>query len=114
MQTIDVQLIGGVHDGMITEVTAQELRMDEAIFMPCVPPDSEAEMDVAYTEYVRMIYGTQAGQIISYVKPTLRMDKVQKTVKRIIAGDRSADGMWLMQESGLSGNLQITPLVEIQ
>ena len=112
MQTIDVQLIGGVHDGRITEITAQELRMEEPIFLPCAP--SGSDMDVAYVEYVRMIYGTQAGQIIGYVKPTMRMDKAQKIVKRILSGDRSAEGMWLMQGSGLAGNLQIPPLVEIQ
>jgi len=112
MQTIDVQLIGGEHDGKLTEVTAQELRMDEPIFMPYVP--SEANRGLAYVEYVRMIFGTQAGSLVSWINPHLSTSAGKKTMRSIIEGDRNAEGIWLIKGSDPYGQLRVVPLEQVQ
>lgn len=112
MRTLDVQLIGGEHDGKITEVTAGELRMDEPIFMPYVP--SESNRGLAYVEYVRMIFGTQAGSLVSWINPHLSTSTGKKIMRSILDGERSAEGIWLMKGSDPYGQLRVVPLERVQ
>lgn len=114
MDTIQAQLVGGPQDGKIMSVTAEEMRTATPVFVPFFPSDATAETnEVAYTEYVRVVFGTEQGQIMIWADPTLEEQTVRAIMNDILEGRRSPKGIWLLKGADFTGQLKITPLEEI-
>ena len=113
MDTKRMQLIGNPHDGKVVDVTADEIRKRESVYLPYKPQDG-TYMDVAYAEYVRCVYGMRAGQVMTYINPTLDMGIAEQIIHTILDGERSSDGVWLLQGATADGQLQMSPLSDIQ
>jgi hypothetical protein len=109
METKNVQLIGHPKDGQLQDVTAFEIRSNESIFVPYVPADATYD-DVAYAEYRRFLAGTNRGQIMLWVNPHTPMQALQQVVQSLLSGERSTEGVWLLQGADMHGQLQMLPL----
>jgi len=114
MDTIKAQLIGNPHDGQITTISGKEMRGSHSVFVPYVPADSDPQMDLAYAQYERIVFGTQVGQVMAWANPHLTASTVEKILQSILQRKRSAEGVWLLQGADVNGNLQMQPLNEVQ
>jgi len=113
MDTKTVQLIGRPRDGDLVDVTAHEIRSNQSIFMPYVPVDATYR-DVAMAEYGRFIYTSERGQLLLWVNPHMPAEALQKVVSSILNGERSLEGVWILQGADIHGNLQMMPLTATQ
>lgn len=119
MQTIEVQLIGPPHDGKMTKITAYELRNNTPIFVPYVPADAVAHEgmenpEIAMAEYIRVEYGTEAGQLLMWFDPHMQASVGQEIIDDILEGRRTSKGVWIIQGVGSFGRIQLTPLEKLQ
>lgn len=113
MDTIQVQVIGNPVDGRLVEVTDAELRMDLPLYVPYQPDDATYQEDMAMAEYVRFVFGTPQGQLMSWSNPGMTPSVLKKVVMSILEGNRSQEGIWLLHGADVSGNLKMSPLKEV-
>jgi len=109
METKTVQLIGNPRDRALVDVTAHEIRGNQSIFVPYVPDDATYN-DVAMAEYARFLAGTNRGQLMLWVNPHMPMEALQEVVSAVLNGERSTEGVWVLQGADMHGNLQMLPL----
>lgn len=114
MQTKTVQLFGKPRDRMLTEITAHEMRSHMPIFVPYMPEGEAPINDVAMAEYSRYITTTNRGQLVLWVNPTMPRNALQQCVAGVLSGERSAEGVWVLQGADRQGNLQLMPLANVR
>jgi hypothetical protein len=110
MDTKKVQLIGHPKDRHLVDVTPFEMRVTKTIYVPYHPADETFAGDTAYAEYTRFIAGTSRGQLMLWINPSIPGQALQKVVEDLVEGERTGEGIWVIQGAGIDGQLQILPL----